>query len=253
MSTSQDCFSEQPSNNLLKVISIPIWVFISFVIASLFVSLIMALLKWVDSPIIKLNETVLNVIASSFLYIITLFIVIAIPNFIAKKNKVFNDLGLGRLLSWSDIFFAIVSFFIYLIISASLTFLASEFLPWFDAGQIQQTGFNHISQRFEYILAFFALVVIAPIAEEILFRGYMYGRLKKYSPTILAALVTSVLFGAFHGTWNVAIDTFALSLVLCGLRSLTGSVWSSIILHIIKNSLAFFFLFIYPLISATIK
>ena len=94
------------------------------------------------------------------------------------------------------------------------------------------------------MLAFITLVVIAPVAEEVLFRGYLYGKLKKYVPVWAAILITSALFGLIHGTWNVAVDTFALSIILCLLRESTGGIWASILLHMIKNGIAFYFLFI---------
>jgi hypothetical protein len=101
-------------------------------------------------------------------------------------------------------------------------------------------------------------VIIAPIAEEVLFRGYLLGKLKKSVPIWLAILITSLLFGAFHlvnsgnYSWNLAIDTFALSIVLCSLRVLTGSIWASILLHMVKNGIAFYLFFISPLLLVTL-
>jgi membrane protease YdiL (CAAX protease family) len=46
--------------------------------------------------------------------------------------------------------------------------------------------------------------------------------------------------------WNVAADTFALSLVLCTLRQITGNIWAGVLLHMIKNGIAYYFLFINP-------
>jgi membrane protease YdiL (CAAX protease family) len=90
------------------------------------------------------------------------------------------------------------------------------------------------------------LVVIAPFAEEILFRGYLYGKLRKSIPTWLAMVVTSALFGAIHAQWNVGVDVFVLSMVACSLREVTGGIWAGILLHMLKNGLAFYILFINP-------
>jgi membrane protease YdiL (CAAX protease family) len=100
------------------------------------------------------------------------------------------------------------------------------------------------------ILAFITLVVIAPFAEELLFRGYLYGKLKSNVPTVVAAITTSLLFGLAHQQLNVGIDVFILSLVLCTLRSLTGSIWAGVLVHIIKNALAYYLLFVAPLMGA---
>jgi membrane protease YdiL (CAAX protease family) len=96
------------------------------------------------------------------------------------------------------------------------------------------------------------LIIVAPVAEEVLFRGYLYGKLRKSVPVWAAIGIVSVLFGSIHGQWNVAIDVFALSIVLCVLREITGSIWAGILLHMVKNGLAFYILFINPAVLGTI-
>jgi len=90
--------------------------------------------------------------------------------------------------------------------------------------------------------------VIAPFAEEVLFRGYLYGKIKHYAPVWLAIILSSVLFGVAHGAWNVGVDTFALGIILCLLREITGSLWASIFVHMAKNGLAYYLLFINPVL-----
>lgn len=41
--------------------------------------------------------------------------------------------------------------------------------------------------------------LISPIAEEIVFRGLVFNRMRRYYPTIAAIVVSGVLFGAYHG------------------------------------------------------
>ena len=122
-------------------------------------------------------------------------------------------------------------------------------IPGFDSEQAQKVGFDGVTTTAEYVMAFIGLVVLPPIFEELLFRGYLFGRLRKYVPFWLAAIVTSIAFGFVHGQWNVGVDTFVLSIFLCYLREHTGSLWASMLLHGIKNGLAYFFLFIAPLLG----
>jgi membrane protease YdiL (CAAX protease family) len=63
-------------------------------------------------------------------------------------------------------------------------------------------------------------------------------------PAVPAILITSVLFGIMHGQWKVGVTVFAMSIGMCVMRELTGTIWSGIILHMIKNGIAFFFLFV---------
>jgi len=200
----------------------------------------------------SINSAILDTMLAAAVYFITIALAVAIPWLIKKSKTSWKDLGISRYPSWMDILITPAGFIVYIILSAVLVLIATHILPGFDVNQTQNVGFSGLSQRYEYILAFVTLVLIAPLAEEILFRGYLFGKLKKYVPVWAAVLVTSLLFGAAHGNWNVIIDTFALSVVLCVLRELTGNIWSSILLHMVKNGIAFYILFIYPTFLTTL-
>ena len=86
--------------------------------------------------------------------------------------------------------------------------------------------------------------MIAPIAEEVVFRGWLYGKFRSKMPAYLSIVLVSALFGLMHGQWNVGINVFCLSIVLCLLREVTGTIWSGIVLHMLKNGLAFYLLFV---------
>ena len=60
----------------------------------------------------------------------------------------------------------------------------------------------------------------------------------------IAILLVSALFGAVHLQWNVGVNVFSVSVVLCILRELTGTIYSGIIVHMIKNGVAFFLVYI---------
>ena len=234
------------------LILLPAWVFIGFFTAELIMDGVVWLMLALGAPLKSYNQSVLNTVLAAVLYLITLVIVVYVPRLISKKHTNRKDLGVNRWPTWTDILITPAAFVVYIILSSLLILLMTKIFPGFNANQAQNTGFEHLTQGFEYMLAFTTLVVVAPIAEEVLFRGYLFGKLKQYLPIWVAALATSLLFGALHGAWAVAIDTFALSLVLCYLRETTGSIWSSILLHMLKNGIAFYLLFIYPSLLTTL-
>jgi len=231
---------------------LPAWVFVSFFVAQAILTGAVWLLVAIHIPLASFNQTVLNASLTAILYIVTLALVIGVPWLIKKRRVNQSDIGLTRLPSWVDILITPAGLIVYFILSSLLILLATHVLPWFDVNQIQDTGFRQLNGQYEYILAFVTLVVIAPVAEEILFRGYLYGKLKKFVPIWVAILATSILFGSIHGAWNLAIDTFALSIVLCLLRESTGNIWASILLHMTKNGIAFYILFINPTLFTTL-
>ncbi|MEI6850494.1 MAG: type II CAAX endopeptidase family protein [Candidatus Saccharibacteria bacterium] len=248
------CIKNLHQYNWWMLLMLPAWVFVCFFASQIIITFLIWVLSLVNISYDSINENLFNTLYAAVVYLLTLFFVIIVPLLIKKSKINKDDIGLSRLPNWTDILITPAGLIIYLIFSSLLILLATRVIPWFDANQVQNTGFSQFSQRYEYVLAFLTLVVIAPIAEEILFRGYLYGKLKKYVPIWVAILATSILFGAIHGAWNLILDTFALSIILCLLRDYTGSIWASILLHMLKNGIAFYILFIYPsLLVAIVK
>lgn len=191
----------------------------------------------------RLTTPVWTTVANALVYLISTILIIWIPvRFFKKKRPSREDLGLKDLPTWTDIGLAPVGLIVYLILATVLIAIFSSF-PFFDATQAQELGYN-IVNGFDRIVAFFALCIVAPIAEEIVFRGWLYAKLRNLIPgkrlsLILSILLVSILFGIMHGQWNVGVNVFAMSVVLCALREVTGTIYSGILLHIIKNTIAF--------------
>ncbi len=233
------------------LLGLPLWVLIAFVTGQVLVSSVLALLGWAGVPLSSfVGESAIRTVIAALVYSLTLAIAIGLPYVLWRRKTSLEELGLSRLVSWSDIALSPVGFVAYGLLTTVTLTVVTTLITGFPADQVQDTGFSAFGTRADNLLAFATLVVIAPIAEEILFRGYLYGKLKRYVPAVVAAIATSLLFGAVHLQWNVAVDVFVLSLVLCGLRSLTGSIWAGILVHMIKNGIAYYILFVSPLVGA---
>ena len=165
-----------------------------------------------------------------------------------KRNLSFKDIGFVRQHSL-DPLYAIIGTVVYFVIFASILSLVSKF-TMLDLDQKQQIGFDS-ARGSQLVLVFAVLVVLTPLAEELLFRGFLFTTIRKKMKFFAAAIITSIIFGAGHlqlGSdapllWVAAIDTFALSLILCYIREKTGRLWPAIYLHMIKNFIAFLALF----------
>lgn len=167
---------------------------------------------------------------------------------IAVPNR--NDLGLKGWPTWTDLGLAPVGLIVSLLLAAGLV-AVFEMFPWFDANQAQDVGFSTYMSGMDRIVAFLTLVVIAPVAEEVIFRGWLYGkvrerlsRMPEWASIAISTLVVSVLFGAVHGQWNVGVTVFCLSVVLCALREVTGTIYAGILTHMLKNGMAFYLLYV---------
>ena len=124
--------------------------------------------------------------------------------------------------------------------------------PWFDADEIQNLSFFAYIAGFDRVIAFVVLVIIAPVAEELIFRGWLYGKIRvalgdklpKWWAIGVSIVLVSVLFAALHGQWNVGLTVFAMSVVVCALREITGTIYAGILVHMIRNCVAFFLLYV---------
>ncbi len=91
------------------------------------------------------------------------------------------------------------------------------------------------------MLSFSALAVAAPLAEEIFFRGFIFGALKKYG-TLFAFLGAWLIFVAFHGSqtwgqWGALVGIAVTGLGLTGIRAVSGSALVAATAHLVYNGL----------------
>ncbi|HEX7633006.1 MAG TPA: type II CAAX endopeptidase family protein, partial [Candidatus Saccharimonadales bacterium] len=171
--------------------------------------------------------------------------------FLRRFKVSFAAIGLKKP-RWSDVGWGIGSVPFYIALYLLTVGVVSSLVSGLNVDQSQDIGFNDVHGIGPLILTYISLAVLPPITEEIMVRGFLYGSLKKAMPTIWAVLATSALFASAHlpeggaagPLYIAALDTFVLSLVLIYLREKTGSLWASIILHAIKNSIAFVALFV---------
>ena len=92
-----------------------------------------------------------------------------------------------------------------------------------------------ISDQSRPLLTFLATVIVAPITEEIFFRGLIYTRLKRGMPTIVAILIASAIFGAMHGAAIWMAYAFVLGIVMTLLYEKFGSILVSMAFHAAFN------------------
>ena len=78
-------------------------------------------------------------------------------------------------------------------------------------------------------------VLLAPVCEELIFRGTTMHLARKAVPFWLANVMQAFLFGLFHMNWSQGIYAFALGLVLGYVCEKGGSIYYSIFLHFLFN------------------
>ena len=81
-------------------------------------------------------------------------------------------------------------------------------------------------------------VFIAPICEEIFFRGFLFAGLLHRMSLWPAALLAAFLFALAHGDVGSFAVLFVIGLVLAFVRWRVGSIWPGIIIHAANNATA---------------
>ena len=86
------------------------------------------------------------------------------------------------------------------------------------------------------------VVGLAPITEELFFRGFVFGGLRGRLSFWPAVLLSGVFFGSIHlfgGSLAVIPPLAAFGVMLAWLYERTGSIWPPILMHAIQNGIAF--------------
>lgn len=92
------------------------------------------------------------------------------------------------------------------------------------------------------IVAAFVIVVLAPLSEEIFFRGFAFAGLRRRLSLWPAAAISSIGWAMLHlgpGNPGVVVQLALFGLVLAWLYEQTGSLWPPILAHGLNNAIAF--------------
>ena len=81
-------------------------------------------------------------------------------------------------------------------------------------------------------------VIVAPVAEEVFFRGFVFAGLRQRYDWKKAALISSALFAVIHVTPTAMIPVFILGFIFAYLYHRSNSIWPAILMHVSTNALA---------------
>lgn len=145
-------------------------------------------------------------------------------------------------LHWRSLGLVVAIFAVVILVSVNLvSALTVSWLEkvWSDL-QPQETvkAFQQSSGIGFKVLVIIAAVVIAPLAEETLFRGFVYGVLKRYTDAPFAALSSSLMFAIIHMHVGSLMPLWMLAVLLCLAYEITGCLLVPMLLHAIFNGVS---------------
>lgn len=98
------------------------------------------------------------------------------------------------------------------------------------------------------IVAFISMLLVAPVFEEIIFRGIILEQLSVRYSKMMSVLVSAILFGVFHFNFIQGINAFFLGIILGTIYIKTDSLMPCILVHF-ANNLTFYASVYFPSIS----
>ena len=101
-------------------------------------------------------------------------------------------------------------------------------------------GVTFSSNFFEILMIFMLIAIVAPISEELMFRGYILDSIQRLHGDKVAILLSSILFGLLHvfGGWYIVGSAFLGGLIYAWIRVKTDSLIPCIASHMMWNAFA---------------
>lgn len=185
------------------------------------------------------NYDVVEKINSSTLYQLILTSVLSgvITFFLYRKDQQRRKagfLGQGEDFVWSPpvIWFSVIILAIagsQMLNDLILVFRLNEIFPYYS----QMTDDTMTGQP--VWLLFLTVGLLAPAAEELIFRGLVFRRMKDFMNPWAAIILSALLFGIYHGNMIQFLYASLMGILLAVIYHRTGTLWTSILAHLVAN------------------
>lgn len=113
------------------------------------------------------------------------------------------------------------------------------------AKNVTGTAIFEIAERVPFLVCLLLVAVMPAVLEETVYRGFFYNEYSKINP-LKAALLSGLMFGIMHGNINQFCYAAVLGIVFALLIEATGSIVSTMLVHLWTNAGSVITLYVYP-------
>ena len=171
-----------------------------------------------------------------------LFILVFMSGFLKGSFSDFTDRFASSLQS------ALLGYILYIIMLYAVSYILTLISAQPPSNPNNEAVTSQISRNWETMLV--STILLAPIVEETLFRGVLFGLIRKRSRTA-AYIVSFLLFATYH-LWTYALKGFDIRYIFYMLQYLPGSIalarcyeksgtiWAPVLLHMMINGVSVF-------------
>lgn len=197
------------------------WLYLIIAVMSISISFILTFLYEKNGFELKMVPNIL--VSEAMLIVPTVFILLFSKD---KLTEVFSI----RKINWRT-FFGVIAF---TMASSPLVTLVNLVSQLFVDNTITTNSGQFLSLH-PLLLVFF-IGILAPVCEEAVFRGPILSGYKKEGNRWKAIMVSALLFGLLHMNVNQASYAFVIGILLGFLLEATGSIFSTMLFHMLVNS-----------------
>lgn len=122
-----------------------------------------------------------------------------------------------------------------------IAMVLSPIMP--GSSQVVNETFGVILDDISFWQAALIIAGIGPICEEIVFRGYLFSGLRSKGNVIFAIIGSSLIFGIYHMSLLKLFTTTFLGILLCFALECSGSIFISMLMHILNNAFSVIIMF----------
>lgn len=223
--------------NLKDVFNITITIIVAFI-------LIVSFLNFINFEELTNNDKYKSYFISLGILLQGIIAILIIYFFSKKKYKQisFKDFGFKKIRFFKCILAILSAYFIYLGITAIIGIISFYLDIQIPGYEVQENILPFFGEsNLDLIMAGVAIILIAPITEEILFRGFFLRALSNKWGVFYGSIISALIFSLLHYPWQSFIPIFILGLIINSLVIRYKTIWPAIGFHMFNNSLVFIF------------
>lgn len=214
----------------LKLIGFLIALFIVYVLINFSVGIIIGLAYIIIDGMGTINSMAIDDFIKNNVYIISLIADIIFVICLFIKGGSIKECKFNKINKKDCLYISLLSFSLTVFLGIVVAVLMQIFPSYNEVAKTISSGTGTI-----YSLV--SVVILIPICEEIIFRGVIFGYLKKRYNLVVSLIIQALAFAFMHGNIVQGIYTFILGLVLGIIYIYTNSLYGSMLMHIIYNLL----------------
>ena len=208
------------------------------------------LLMWLAQRLVTNKDELGNSIVTLLIGVLAFQgAVVALVHFFLREHHAGGVSGFGFDKSpWLALLFGACVGFFALWATQRLLGLSSEVLELLKIHPQEQETVTILRGTDDWkdrVLMAVATIAIAPLGEEILFRGILYPWIKRISSPQIALWITALVFAAIHLNLAAFVPLVFLAIVLVALYEYTGNLLACIVTHMFFNAANFIALYTY--------